>query len=330
MAFPPRDSMYPRSQVIEAASRSVPVDDRVLLSGASGWFGRTTLAILLATHGPEWVQGHVLATARSRRLIPLLGFGDWQVSTRGEDEVARFAPTTVINCAFPTPGRLQEMGRDSFIATARHATAGLLASAGLSSVRRIVNFSSGASVPSPRFPADIQQNPYGYLKAEEDGLLQSLAASSALRCQTIRVWAATGPQVPVASQYAFSDLVRQAAHGGPVRVQSAARVIRCFTSVEDLICGGLLLTSSSPPGEPRPAIDSGGEVIELHALAERIADAAGCEVLHHAVDPTAVSDTYLPDDPGGFARECLRVGFTPASLDEQIAAALATASFWSS
>jgi hypothetical protein len=83
---------------------------------------------------------------------------------------------------------------------------------------------------------------------------------------------------------------------------------------------GLLQTD---PTSPEAMPDTGGDVIELGELAQRIAHLAGCAAVVRRPAEDLPTDTYIPSDPKAFARACRSMGFEPASLDEQIRAVLA-------
>jgi nucleoside-diphosphate-sugar epimerase len=114
-------------------------DDRILITGASGWLGRTALDLLAPMGLPT------LALASRARVIRV---ADREIECRVWDdrEVAAFAPTVVLDCAFLTRGRVADMLLDEYIATNRTLTARLVYATQLPGVRLALTVSSGAAV----------------------------------------------------------------------------------------------------------------------------------------------------------------------------------------
>jgi nucleoside-diphosphate-sugar epimerase len=94
-------------------------NDRVLVTGASGWLGRTALDLLTPLGLPT------LAPASRARMIRV---GDRDVACRVWDdrEVAIFAPTVLLDCAFLTHNRVADMPLDEYVAANRELTERLL------------------------------------------------------------------------------------------------------------------------------------------------------------------------------------------------------------
>ncbi|MBW0014614.1 MAG: NAD(P)-dependent oxidoreductase, partial [Mycobacterium sp.] len=90
-------------------------NDRVLVTGASGWLGRTALDLLAPLGLPT------LALASRARFIRV---GDCQIECRVWDdrEVAAFAPTVVLDCAFLTRDRIADMSLGEYVAANRTLT----------------------------------------------------------------------------------------------------------------------------------------------------------------------------------------------------------------
>lgn len=313
----------PRSEALELVRRSVASTDRVVVTGASGWFGRTMLALLWHAFGREWVERHVLASASVSRQLEVLGCGRVEVREVQTPTVEAFAPTLLVNCAFPTKNRVSEMGIQAYLRTARGLTKSLLAWAALPSVERVITMSSGAAVPSPRFPADIAINPYGVLKAQEEAALLQLAKAAGIAAQVCRVWAVSGPQVQHPANYALSDFILQALDTRRIVVRSTRPVLRSYASVDDV----LALAMASLTG-PSTLFDTGGSMLEVGDLASEVAgQCGGVPVVRKGYDPMATPDDYRADT-SDWDRMCNEQSFTPAGLEEQVSAAIAGAAAW--
>jgi nucleoside-diphosphate-sugar epimerase len=262
--------LAPRAEAVQVLRATVPPEARVLVTGASGWFGRTCIALLEAAFGRRWVDEHVLAVGSRSGTIDVLGVGPVAVVPYHLTVIAGFRPTVVVNCAFPTRDRVATLGVDEYVATARELTTRLLAVAAMPSVGHLVTYSSGAAVPSPRFPADLRQNPYGVLKAEEERAVLEVGAAGGPQVHVMRVWAVSGMHVQRPGAYAFSQFVLDALRGGPIVVQARHPVLRSYALVDDVIADSF---DAMVHGVDHS--DSGGEAIEIGQLAAIIGTSSG-------------------------------------------------------
>jgi nucleoside-diphosphate-sugar epimerase len=291
---------------------------RILLLGAGGWFGRTFLDLVERSGSGARV---LPLTGRMRTVA--VGGREWELGGWDWRRVVDFAPTLVVNCAFLTREKLPELGYDRYVGENVRLTGRFLATLGLASVRSAVTVSSGAAVAAETGMPDAETNPYGYLKWSEEIVSRSLAETAGISLVVCRAWSVSGGHVGRPNDYAFSDLVLQAATGR-LEVRSAHEVWRRYVSVDDLlaVCCALALDGRSG------AVDSGGPLVEMADLAAAVAAelAPGATIERPAVTD-AGADRYHSDD-ASWQEACARLGFAPASLAEQIravAAALAGA-----
>lgn len=279
-------------------------DDRVLVTGAGGWFGSTVLALL---HGLLPV-GQVLATASVARPHRVAEH-EWLLHGWDDRLVQQFAPTLVLNFAFLTRGFAASMTEGEYGSVNQQLTGRFLSAAQLPSVRLGLTVSSGAAVTE-------SGHPYGRMKLEEERAALDLTAPER-RMVVARAYSLSGPFVRHPYEYAFSSFVEQAA-GGIIRVQADRPTYRRYCDVSEF----LAVAVRSGLGGWSGVIESGGELVEMGELAQRIADAAGADVVvTRAPQQSPVSATYASDD-ADWQRHCALLGFTPLSLTDQIAAAV--------
>lgn len=293
-------------------SRSMGRDDRVLVTGASGWFGRTTCALL------DGLQLPVLLTASTAKVIKVAGSTfhcePWDWAT-----IVDFRPTVVVDCAFLTRDRVADMDLAGYVAANEALTRNMLDASGLPSVARVVTISSGAAVhPADALEGTLEDNPYGYLKrrAEED--LAALALKRGISATVARAWSVSGAFVQKPRSYALSDMLTQAKDGA-IHILAGRLVYRRYCSVEDLLAVAL----ASARGGATEVVDSGGLLVEMGDLAEVVARTVGTDA--------RISREPMTDDPpddyhsnnAGWTGACSAAGFTPAALDAQVATAYA-------
>ncbi|MCV7196608.1 NAD-dependent epimerase/dehydratase family protein [Mycobacterium angelicum] len=281
-------------------------DDRVLVTGASGWLGRTALDLIAPLGLPT------LALASRPRTVCI---DDRQVELRVWDdrEVAEFAPTVVLDCAFLTRDRVSDLPLDEYVATNRTQTDRLVYATKLPGVRLSLTVSSGAAVhPQDAFDAPIEDNPYGYLKREAEYCLQEAAANSGAVPVVLRAWSISGAHVQKPRGYALGSMIQDAA-AGAIRIMARRPVFRRYVLADELVALGLAEGAVGPA-----TIDSGGELVEMDELAARVAAVVRPDavITRGEVDPRD-ADRYHSDGQDWETR-CQRWGLASLPLDQQI------------
>lgn len=262
---------------------------RALILGASGWFGRTVATIL----GED---------------VPTLGTAS---SNRGRfiafdlEQIRRFSPTLVVNCAFLTRERVVTDGVAEFTRVNKLLTQQFLDAASLSQVQAAVTISSGAAITEPH-------HPYGALKAEEE--VRALALKSTDRSVVVaRAYSVSGPLVRRPREYALSDFILQAFEG-EVTVRASRPTFRRYVSVTDYM---KVCVSEAVEGRSG-VIESGGPLLEMGELAQRVVE---------VVNPNArlKRARLKSDEPSIYAsndiqwkQACARQGLSPANIQQQI------------
>jgi nucleoside-diphosphate-sugar epimerase len=281
-------------------------EDRVLVIGASGWLGRTALDLLAPLGLPT------LPLASRARIIRV---GEREIECRvwDEGELAAFAPTVVLDCAFLTRDRVTDMPLDEYLSANRSLTERLLYATRLPDVRLALTVSSGAAVnPHDALDGPIEDSPYGYLKREAEHRLAQAAAESGAVPVVVRAWSISGAHVQKPQNYALGSMIR-AADSGAIRITARRPVFRRYVLAEELLALGMAEGGVGPA-----TVDSGGELVEMAELAARIAA---------VVRPDAVitRDELDPRDPDRYhsdgqdwERRCQRWDLASAPLDRQI------------
>jgi nucleoside-diphosphate-sugar epimerase len=281
-------------------------EDRVLVIGAPGWLGRTALDLLAPLGLPT------LPLASRARIIRVAD-GEIECRVWDELEVAAFAPTVVLDCAFLTRDRVTDMPLGEYVAANRTLTERLAYATQLSGVRLALTVSSGAAVyPHDALDGAIEDNPYGYLKREAEHRLAQAAAESGAVPVVVRAWSISGAHVQKPQNYALGSMIR-AADSGAIRITARRPVFRRYVLAEELLALGIAEGSVGPA-----TIESGGELVEMAELAARIA----AVVRPDAVISRGEMDPRDPDryhsDGQDWERRCQRWNLASAPLDRQI------------
>lgn len=300
------------AQLLNPQSRSLfeshlQPSDRVLVTGAGGWFGRTATALLHGT-GAE-----LLAVASSARVAsgpgPVTELRVWD-----PDEVARFDPTIIIDCAFLTRDRLDAVGLPDFVDTNRTLTERMLWAAGLPNVRAAITVSSGAAVyPHDALSDDLTVNPYGFLKREAENSLFELASSKPFFAVVARAWAVSGAFVRHPQTFALTDMIMQAAITGRIEIRATIEVWRRYVLVDELLAAAFAVAQTRTD-----VVESGGPLLEMTGLAEAVRDVLAPNALISRPELDGGEPNRYTNDGTAWLETCQEVGLLSADIRRQI------------
>lgn len=296
-----------RREAREAFVGALDAHDRVLVTGAGGWFGSTVAALLQGSGHPT------LFLTQRPRAVSIGSSTTVDAVAWDADGIRDFAPTVVIDCAFILRDYIDDASLEHYVHENTVLTGRLLQLMALDSVRRVVSVSSGAAVhPVDASATEVAANPYGYLKRQAELAVQQRGAELGVTTVIARPFSVSGSLVSRPERYAFSNLILQARTGRAV-IQSARPVWRRYVGADDFFAVALL-------GSRRGSfvLESGGELLEFGELALRIA--AELELPIEVERPPLLGDAgqddyYSTDEL--WARACADLGFTPASLGDQ-------------
>jgi nucleoside-diphosphate-sugar epimerase len=292
-------------------ARSLDANDRILITGATGWFGQTAVSLCGS------LSQQTLLTASRTRDFSIAGVTH-SIALWDESLVKDFDPTVVIDCAFLTRDRINPDDVNSYVQINRELNDQLLFCAGLPHVRSVVTISSGAAVfPNDAALGTIEQNPYGFLKREAESALADFARSSGIGAVVARAWSVSGAFVGKPRSYALTDMILQASLGA-IHVSARSKVFRRYVAVEELLA--VALAEARAPGFR--VVDSEGQLVEMQELAELVKDVVNPKAIITR-EPFNESDDNLYYAQSNVWLELSRAnGLELSSLPQQISRAL--------
>lgn len=294
-------------EAVRLAQKSLTASDKALVVGASGWFGQTATEML------EILKIPTLLIGSHSREVDIAGVKK-DIQVWNFEKVVDFEPTVIIDCAFLTREMVGSVGIDNYIEVNRRLVQQIVDLKHLASLRLVVSFSSGAAeiFRSTNPQKSIQDDPYGFLKVEQEAVLQSEFEASGADLVIARVWNTSGSLVTKVNGFALSDLVDQALKGH-MKVSSNFMVWRRYCMIEEVIAVAL----NGPQGSER-VFDTGGPLIEIRDLALLIQELVNPNAtLELPADSDGIPSKYFSDGES-WSRWCNTLNFEPASLDEQI------------
>lgn len=282
---------------------------RFLVTGASGWLGRTFVALASKV-------GHDLMLVGSHSRPISIDNHPFFVEKFDINSIKQFKPTVLIDFAFVTREQLDEMSDEDYEKVNYQLIDQALNIFALPTVRYGMFTSSGAAVyPRDALLGTYSDNPYGYLKRRTEDLALQASERLGKKSIVIRPWSLSGTMVMKDYEFAFSSFIRQS-FGGLIEVKSPNPVFRRYVSAEDFVALSVAkLFSSSNSLE---IFDSGGELVSVVDLAHKIAErqTGKVSVVSRQIS-SETSDNYCSDNRQ-WAQECEAFGFVPENLIEQI------------
>lgn len=297
------------------ASQLTP-GDRVAVTGASGWFGRTALTSLSRLWGTE-AADRVLAYASTAKQITLADGTRWQAR-----ELSRIvsdpAPTVVMHFAYLTRDRAVDLGNAQYLQRNVGVSALVLEAIRRHRPRVVLAVSSGAVyAPDRSLVHDVDADPYGALKVVDELAFAGAAEAVGASWSIPRVFSVAGPGITKPEKYALGSMIAMALAGGPIEISAPGPVLRSYCGVDEVLALALWAARNKPSG----VFDTAGHVVEMADLAAAVSSGVGrgCAIVRPSYDPRARPDRYV-GDPTGFAELVAQSGLRIASLDTLVRA----------
>lgn len=286
---------------------------RIAVTGARGWFGQVSLALLEEVLGPEQFAARVIAftsdggpALSAKAVIPTMTF----------ERLADYLdePTLVLHYAFRTKDQERE---PDFVSDNIQIITTVLGAFETGNVAGLFAVSSGAAKgEGGRAVTDVVAHPYGALKHLEELAYEAACWRHEIPLVIARTYSVAGPYMTKRHLYALGDLVDQVSRGEAVKIRARGRVTRSYAGVRDIVALALAVLHDRSASFPL-SFESAGEPIEMGDLAKRVCQALGREevpilrefnpslpandylgegqsyrelLAHYAIDPTPLSD----------------------------------------
>ena len=289
---------------------------KVLITGATGWLGRETVARVIEGKFEGITQSDLLLASSNGRDLELDSLGVYPtvaLETRSHRESTN-SIEGLVHLAFITKDKTTEYSFSEYVAKNIE-----LISAACEIIERdkpkwVVVVSSGAIIDRATLEIEnnVLRNPYGFCKRIEEALIAESARKVGANIVIGRLWGGTGLYMPVKRAYAISDFIESAKESGAIRINSGGDVIRRYCDAGDFM---EVLVRSAIQGDTT-TLDSGGSIIEVGELAKLISARLGEISISRSEVPTAVDDYY----PRGseFEELAKSVGVQLHGIDEQV------------
>ena len=269
----------------------------IVVTGASGWVGRTVLEHLAKQLPPDKFRSRVRAFSSRAGVIEHVE--GMSIPTMPLTELPSLVDqegcSTFLHAAFLTPDRCAEFGTEAYVNINRSIIEIIVTAVQATTNARVVEFSSGAAAyaESNQVMSYPAANLYGVLKLEEEHRLQDVATTLVLR-----IYALTGRHIRQPLRYAIGDFIDQALRGGPLLVESRHRVVRGYVHA-DCLAEAAISWLLSDAGAPKKALNAITHEVNLVDLAKCVAAAFG-DLSVAAVDQSPDGGNIYYDSPEEF------------------------------
>lgn len=260
---------------------------RLLITGASGWLGKSLISSLLTKRNKF---DDILLVGSSNKFIFIdnkkLSQLSWEMN-----EVSRFSPTHVFHLAALTRDKLQTMPIDAYVKEYALLNNLFSETIGLPSVEKVVLVSSGAA-DLLKFPSNLA-DPYSLEKNREERIAKSFI-SAKKKVNILRIYSVTGRFINKIQKLAFSNFIFQAKYKKKVNVLAENLVYRQYIDAEELMEASLNLFDL----DSSSIYNSGGIKIEMRDLARLIAQyfSIGSERILLKEIKKPIIDDYTSDE----------------------------------
>lgn len=261
---------------------------RIAIVGARGWIGRTLVELI----------GEALSEAAADRIV-CFGSHAAEIALNSGMRLRQaplealgaldHRPSLLFHLAFLTKDKAPDMSADAYRRANQLISDSVAAALDPIGVDRLFVASSGAAAfaDDPAAAPDLRL--YGALKRDDEHRFAAWAtrAPETRRAAICRLYSVSGPFINKPDRYALADLILRALSGGPVGATAPREMWRSYVAVKEVLALALAMLLTHR-GEAAPRFDSGGEEIELGALAALVGAELGAPVVPRPIaDPAA-------------------------------------------
>lgn len=288
---------------------------KIIIHGASGWLGHSTIHALNTLYGFENLE--LLLLGSKSRTVEFSGFGKLQirnVKDAIEQESFSESPDFYFQLGFKTRDYDKKLGEKEYINqnfSILELSEELIRKSKPKSIGLI---SSGVVTqffdPKSKYLGDN----YTYLKIKEELILSKLSKEINASLSTIRLWGSTGEFMLEPLKYAIGDLIHQALYSSNIHIKSSHRVYRRYCDSVELIMVLINLMSN----KLNLTINSGGTLVEIEELAQEILTALDVKKpIIRNLNSSLEADYYYSNEDY-FEDYALKYGVNLSNLTSQI------------
>lgn len=292
----------------------------IVITGATGWVGRTALHELQRILPKDIFLNHVKAFASKNSLIPASFYNDnTQIPIFSLKELPIFAKknklSAIFHSAFLRREKISSIGLNQYLNVNNEINEIVSSAMALSNDAKIVYISSGVAKNYEKknnLESIINSDPYGILKRKDEVEIQKYKNSL-----VIRIYALSGMFINNPNLFALGNFLKKAVNGDCIKINSKIPIFRSYGNASDICQLASKWFLSNDPKTFNKPIDSVSVTIDLLELAKVISSLYNSVPIECNWDYKSESNSYIADNEGFI--NCLNeYNLNPKSLKEQI------------
>lgn len=304
------------------ASTIISGDYQIIVTGAGGWLGQATIEMIEGVFG-ENLSSRVVAIASTPRELTLRTGRKLQIVDFNQGKYLAERPSLMAHFAFLTREKTGQISQSDYVKQNIQITSNAIQLANSMNVAGVFVVSSGAVYENDRtICKNIEHNPYGFLKAEEEKAFMRLSEMRKIPVSICRLFNLSGPFIH--KEFALNSIILSVLARHDIVIKAQNMVVRDFNHVQDIVSLGFSMILDKLNIAKRP-FDSGiGEPIEIGSLAKITKDILGqghLKIIRNKIESNPniyIGNTYV------IKSLYRKYQITPKMLDQQI---LDTASY---
>ncbi len=268
---------------------------RIVITGASGWLGQTTLHLLADTFGRRWVAENVCCFGSKAGNIALEK--DWSVAQAPISAIGALdrKATWLCHYAFLTKDRAASMDENTYRAANQRITGSVYDALDAIGCNRIFLASSGAARRADDEGAPDDLRLYGGMKRDDEHRFAEWAAGRDGRATVnARIFSLSGAFMNKHQAYALASFILAALADRSIKVSAARPVFRSYVDARELVTLAFAEMARAITGVT--AFDSGGVPMEMHDIAIAVSNEINQVAVERASMTSAVGDHYYGDN----------------------------------
>jgi nucleoside-diphosphate-sugar epimerase len=285
----------------------------IVLTGASGWFGKTFIYEYINAHGFRKCLDEIVPFTRDGKDINVL---DYVIPSKKFSDLLSFSEADVlVHSAFITRDKISTMGDSLYKSENTKITQAVCTLIENSAFKKIFVTSSGvAGLPKEERIKDL----YAELKFQEECLISERQSKGLF---IYRIFGATGKFIPECEWSAISNFISQCKSQKKITIRAKGKVLRSYVSFHEL--SRLIISQISSPivNTQATIINAASVNTDIHQIASIVAEISGVDASNLSSVENYIEHEYICDveefkclcrsnnitlgDKYGLVRECM-------------------------
>lgn len=288
----------------------------LVLTGGTGWVGRNFISEIQKRLSLAEFQERVLIFGSKKGTIITNEFEEegsvnipvYPLSSL-KNMLKKKPRIHLIHSAFLRKEKILKIGLKKYIQTNREITNCVSELLKSSNDSKSVSISSGAATLYEKNKKSIEDDPYGFLKLNEENKLAEVS-----ECMKLRIYGLTGKFINNPELFALGSFLISAKEKKEIEIKSKHQVIRSYGFASDIAKFGLSWLNSNDGSD---SIFAATETIALHELADKITKMFNLKSFKHQIDPKLTPDEYICDTDN-FKKMLSKYKLKITSMEDQI------------